>query len=190
MSVQSIAQTRLEVWVCIVLIGWSLLPNTLRYFWYLLCFQNLGFTRKWICWLKFAQRPIFSGLWFFNEPEISDSDLCSGFLRPEKSMDLSRISTREPWISRRARYPETTEADYEYLNIIRMNVRVRDNLQTFSLVIMQVILPLLLTFRKSHFSKGCMRVTCEIFVVTSRYISKHGTNMKKICFQYKYNYLC
>ena len=25
--------------------------------------------------------------------------------------DLSRIRTRETWISRRARYPETTEAD-------------------------------------------------------------------------------
>ena len=38
-------------------------------------------------------------------------DLCSGFLRPKKSIDLSWIWTREPWISRRARYPEITEAD-------------------------------------------------------------------------------
>ena len=37
--------------------------------------------------------------------------MCSEFLRPEKSIDLSRFWTREPWISRRARYPETTEAD-------------------------------------------------------------------------------
>ena len=34
---------------------------------------NLDITRMWICWLNFAQRPIFSGLSFFNEPEISDS---------------------------------------------------------------------------------------------------------------------
>ena len=29
----------------------------------------------------------------------------------KKSIDLSRIWTREPWISRRGRYPETIEAD-------------------------------------------------------------------------------
>ena len=29
----------------------------------------------------------------------------------KKSIDLSRLWTREPWISRRARYPETSEAD-------------------------------------------------------------------------------
>ena len=34
---------------------------------------NLGITRTWICRLNFAQRPIFSGLRIFNEPEISDS---------------------------------------------------------------------------------------------------------------------
>jgi hypothetical protein len=34
---------------------------------------NLGITRTWICRLNFAQRPICSGLRFFNEPEISDS---------------------------------------------------------------------------------------------------------------------
>ena len=33
----------------------------------------LGITRTWICRLNFAQRPIFSGLRFFNEPEISES---------------------------------------------------------------------------------------------------------------------
>jgi hypothetical protein len=30
----------------------------------------------------------------------------------KKSIDLSRILTGEPWISRRVRYPETTEAEY------------------------------------------------------------------------------
>ena len=46
-------------------------------------------------WLKFAQRPIFSGLSFFKEPEISHlgspalksfpEELYPGYLRPEKS---------------------------------------------------------------------------------------------------------
>ena len=34
---------------------------------------NLGITRTWKCRLNFSQRSIFSGLRFFNEPEISDS---------------------------------------------------------------------------------------------------------------------
>ena len=34
---------------------------------------NLGITRTCIYRLDFAQRPIYSGLRFFNEPEISDS---------------------------------------------------------------------------------------------------------------------
>ena len=43
---------------------------------------NLGITRMWICWLNLAQRPIFSGLSFFNDPEISD--LGPPAERPEK----------------------------------------------------------------------------------------------------------
>ena len=80
---------------------------------------NLGIARTWICRLNFAQRPIFSGLRFFNEPEISDlgSPASSPFWRAcaqdfyvKKSIDLSWIWTCEPWILRWARYPETTEA--------------------------------------------------------------------------------
>ena len=56
-----------------VVMGWSLLPNALRPFMIYCAPPNLGITRTWICWLKFSQRPIFSGLRFFNEPEISDS---------------------------------------------------------------------------------------------------------------------
>ena len=41
-------------------------------FQHLLCSPNLG-TRTWIWRLNFAQRPIFSGLRFFNKPEISHS---------------------------------------------------------------------------------------------------------------------
>ena len=36
---------------------------------------NLGISRTWICRLNFAQMPIFSGLRFFNESEISESQL-------------------------------------------------------------------------------------------------------------------
>ena len=53
------------------LMGWSLLPNVLWPFWDLLCSPNFDITRTW---LNFAQRPIFSSLRFFNEPEISDSE--------------------------------------------------------------------------------------------------------------------
>ena len=56
-----------------VLMGCSLLPNALRSFKVYCAPPNLGKTRTWICRLNFAQRPIFSGLRFFNEPEISDS---------------------------------------------------------------------------------------------------------------------
>ena len=48
---------------CIVLMGWSLLPNELRPFWDLLCSPNLD-TRTRICRLNFAQGPMFSGLRF------------------------------------------------------------------------------------------------------------------------------
>ena len=58
---------------CIVLMGWSLLPNALRLFQINCAPPNLGITRTWIYRLNFAQRPIFSGLRFFKEPEISDS---------------------------------------------------------------------------------------------------------------------
>ena len=55
------------------LMGWSLLPNTLRPFKIYCAPPNLGITRTWILRLNFAQRPIFSSLSFFNEHEISDS---------------------------------------------------------------------------------------------------------------------
>ena len=49
-------------------------PNPLRPFQIYCAPQNSGVTRTWICRLTFAQRPIFSGLRFFNESEISDSE--------------------------------------------------------------------------------------------------------------------
>ena len=68
--------------------------------------------------IKFCSEAYFS---FFNEPQISDSGLSAlspsrrtsaqDFYVLKKSIDLSRVWTREPWISRRVRYPETTEAD-------------------------------------------------------------------------------
>ena len=80
---------------------------------------NLG-TRTWIYRLKFAQRSIFLRLMSFNEPEISHSgppslnslpEEAQNFYVLKKSIDLSRVWTRQPWISSRARYPETTKAD-------------------------------------------------------------------------------
>ena len=53
--------------------GWSLLPNALRPFQIYRAPPNLGITRTRICRLNFGQRPIFSGLRFSNESEISDS---------------------------------------------------------------------------------------------------------------------
>ena len=71
---------------CIVLMGLSLLPIALRPFFKIYGTPpNLGITRTWIFQLSFAQRPIISGLRFFNESEI----LCSGFLRPQKNPSTS-----------------------------------------------------------------------------------------------------
>ena len=103
---------------CIVLKGWSLLTNALGLFQIYCAPPNLGI-RTLICRLNFAQIPIFSGLRFFNEPEISDSGppapsrrtCAQDFYVLKKSIDLNRVLTREPWISKPARYPETTEAD-------------------------------------------------------------------------------
>ena len=102
---------------CIVLKGWSLLPNALRPFEIHCALPNLGI-RTWVCRLNFAQWPIFSGLKFFNEPEISLGSpqlkvplgglVLRIFTFWKNSSDLSRVWTCEPWNSRRARYPETT----------------------------------------------------------------------------------
>ena len=46
-----------------------------------------------------------------------------------RHIDLNRILTREPWISRRARYPETTEADFAYVTYTRF-------IKCFSLLIL------------------------------------------------------
>ena len=102
---------------------WSLLPKVLRTFKIYCAPPNLGIARTWICRLNFAQMPIFSGLRFFNEPEISDSgstaispsrrSCTQDFYFLKKSFDLSRVWTREPWISKRARNHETTETDMD-----------------------------------------------------------------------------
>ena len=76
--------------------------------------------------IKFCLESYFSALRFFNEPEISDSGTpayspprrtcAQDFYVLKRSIDLSRIWNREPWISRRARYPETTEDDNDDTN--------------------------------------------------------------------------
>ena len=77
--------------------------------------------------IKYAQRPIFSGLRFYNESEISDSGPPAespsrrDFYVLKKPIDLSRVWNSESWISMRARYPETSEADLHFnINIINM----------------------------------------------------------------------
>ena len=110
----------------IVLMGWSLLPNALRPFQIYFAPPNLGI-RTWVMPIKFCSGAYFFRLevlkraWNLRRGTLSlkplPEDLCLGFLRPDKSIDLSRIWTREPWISRRARYPETTEADRHRDNV-------------------------------------------------------------------------
>ena len=84
---------------------------------------NLGITKTWICRLNFTQRPIFSGLRFYNEPEIWDS----GPSRRTCAQDfyvLKKIHQNQPYLNprtldlERARYPETTEAEEEEEEII------------------------------------------------------------------------
>ena len=58
-----------EIWYpllyYLVLMGWSLLPQCTATFSDILWPPNVAI-RTWICRLKFAQRPIFSGLRFWN----------------------------------------------------------------------------------------------------------------------------
>ena len=104
---QGLCRHGISILYCIVLMGWSLLPNAT--FLRSIVLPELN-TRTWTCRLNFAQRPIFSGLRFFNEPEISDSGppaltpsrrtCAQDFYVLKKSIDFSRVRTREPWISR------------------------------------------------------------------------------------------
>ena len=107
-----------------VLMGWSLLPNALRPFWDLLCSPKLD-TRTWICRLNFAQGPIFSGLRFFNEPEISRRTCAQDVYVLKNSIDLSRIWIRKPWISRRAQYPEITKYNDDNEIIITYLLKIK-----------------------------------------------------------------
>ena len=66
--------------------------------------------RTWICQLNFAQRllrlEVLQRAWNLrlgaHDLKSLPEDLWLGFLNPKKSTDLSRVWTREPWISRRA----------------------------------------------------------------------------------------
>ena len=64
--------TNCSVLYCIVLKGWSLHSNALRLFHIYCAPPNLGIRTR-IFRLDFAQRSIFLGLMFFNEPEIPDT---------------------------------------------------------------------------------------------------------------------
>ena len=61
------------VMYCIVLKGWSLLPDVLRPFQDLFCSPEFRYYWDVNMPIKFCSEAYFSGLRFFNEPEISDS---------------------------------------------------------------------------------------------------------------------
>ena len=91
-----------DILYCIELQGWSLLPDAPRPFQIYCAPPNLGITRTWICPLNFAQMPIFSGLRFFNESEISDSGpqlKTKDFYVLKKSIDLSWVWTLDLEVS-------------------------------------------------------------------------------------------
>ena len=91
--------TKTSIWgalYCIVLMGWSLLPNAPRPFWDLLCSPNLGIAMTWICRLNFCSETSFFQAWGswnvrLGIPSLKSlpEDLCSGFLRPEKNLSTS-----------------------------------------------------------------------------------------------------
>ena len=96
---------------CIVLKGWSLLSIALRPLQIYCAPPNLDITRTLICRLYLAQRPIFQAWGSLT------STCAQEFYVLKKSIDLSRVWTRESWMSRGARYPETTEADCVYIYV-------------------------------------------------------------------------
>ena len=117
-----------------VFMGWSSLPNALRPCQMYCAPPNLGITGRWICRLNFAQRSFFSSFRFFNpeilhsEPPASPSRRTSAqkFYVLKNFNGLSRVWSLEPWISRRARYPETTVAvTFKDINADLMNRHAR-----------------------------------------------------------------
>ena len=86
--------------------GWLLLLNALRPLKIYCASPNLGITNTWIRRLNFAQRPIFTGSLTSLNLRPSRRTCAKDFYVLKKSIDLGRIWTRKPWVSRRARYPE------------------------------------------------------------------------------------
>ena len=84
-------------------------------------FQDLFCTPKfrWICRLILL-RGLFFQAWGSltsmnsqtRTPSLKSLPKDSWFLRPEKSIDFSRVWTREYWIPWRTCYPETTEVNF------------------------------------------------------------------------------
>ena len=73
---------------CIVLKGWSLLPNALQPFQDLLCFPEFRYYQDVNMLIKFCSETYFFRLEVLRlgTPSIKSlrEDFCSGFLRPEK----------------------------------------------------------------------------------------------------------
>ena len=77
--------------------------------------RNYGIIRMWIRQLNFAQKSIFQAWGTLTSLKSQTWDpqlkVPPGGLVLKKSIDLSQVSTCEPWILRQTHYPETTEAD-------------------------------------------------------------------------------
>ena len=61
--------------------------------------------------IKFSSEAHFFRFEVLYEPESARRTCAQDFYVLKKSIDLSGVWTRESWITRRSRYPETTEAD-------------------------------------------------------------------------------
>ena len=104
--------------------GWSLLPNALRPFEYRLCSREFRYHLDVNMPIKFSSEAYFFQAWgslTSLKSRTQDSQLKvhpegQDFYVPKKSIDFSRVWTREPWISRRVGYPVTTEADCVFVS--------------------------------------------------------------------------
>ena len=103
---------------CIVLYWWDgqCCPMHCDLFKIYCAHPNWGITRTWIWRLNFAQRAIFSGLRFFNEAEISDSEppaqslsrrTCTSWKNPSTAAGFERanLGSRGEQVSPRPRRP-------------------------------------------------------------------------------------
>ena len=106
------------------LMGWSLLPNSLRPFWDLLWSPNLGI-KTWICRLILLIGQFFQAWGSLTslksqnrDPQLKvpPGDLCSGFLRseinPSTSAGFEPAGSRGKYVTPRPPKPTTSQRVY------------------------------------------------------------------------------